>query len=82
MSCLNLFIQYDKLNYRVGHKYVLQAIERSKSRTEETEPSALERLLKRDPNPSRAVIMAIDMLMGGIDTVRPKYSRKIQIEGQ
>ncbi|XP_059479866.1 probable cytochrome P450 301a1, mitochondrial [Neocloeon triangulifer] len=52
----------------VSYKYVQQAIERSKSRPEGTEPSALERLLARDPNPTRGVIMALDMLMAGIDT--------------
>jgi len=55
--------------FSVSYKYVLQAIERSKLRNENTEPSALERLLQKDPNPTRAVIMAIDMLMAGIDTV-------------
>jgi Cytochrome P450 len=53
---------------------VQQAMERSKNRPEGTEPSALERLLKRDPNPTRAVIMALDMLMAGIDTVI-KYTK-------
>ncbi|XP_065349179.1 probable cytochrome P450 301a1, mitochondrial isoform X2 [Cloeon dipterum] len=52
----------------VSHKYVLQAIEWSKSRPANQEPSALERLVKRDPNPTRAVVMALDMLMAGIDT--------------
>jgi len=55
--------------FSVSHKYVQQAMERLKNRPEGTEPSALERLLKRDPNPTRAVIMALDMLMAGIDTV-------------
>ncbi|XP_059488352.1 cytochrome P450 12b1, mitochondrial-like [Neocloeon triangulifer] len=32
------------------------------------EPSALERMLGRDPNPTRAVVMALDMLAAGIDT--------------
>jgi hypothetical protein len=51
---------------------VQQAIENSKTRKEGVEPSALEKLLQRDPNPLRAVVMALDMLMAGIDTV-PKY---------
>jgi hypothetical protein len=53
----------------VSYKYVQQAIENSKSRKEGVEPSALEKLLQRDPNPLRAVVMALDMLMAGIDTV-------------
>jgi len=55
---------------RVSYKYVQQAIERSKLRNEDTEPSALERLLKKDPNPTRAVVMALDLMMAGIDTVK------------
>jgi cytochrome P450 family 12 len=60
----------------VSYKYVQQAIENSKSRKEGVEPSALEKLLQRDPNPTRSVIMALDMLMAGIDSVTKYiYSR-------
>ncbi|XP_065349171.1 probable cytochrome P450 301a1, mitochondrial isoform X1 [Cloeon dipterum] len=62
------FVKVMDFFVEVSHKHVLQAIERSKSRPADQEPSALERLLKRDPNPLRAVIMALDMLMAGIDT--------------
>ncbi|KAF4523554.1 hypothetical protein B566_EDAN012002 [Ephemera danica] len=33
-----------------------------------TEMSVLEKLLLRDPNPKKAVVMALDMMMAGIDT--------------
>jgi hypothetical protein len=53
-------------------KYVHAAIERSKSRgqVDENELSVLERFLKRDPDPTRSVVMALDMLMAGVDTVK------------
>jgi hypothetical protein len=52
-------------------KYIAQAMERMKQRNKnsETEPSVLERFLERDPNTTRAVIMALDMLLAGVDTV-------------
>ncbi|CAB3372379.1 Hypothetical predicted protein [Cloeon dipterum] len=54
----------------VALKYVNEAIERSKKipTEDENKMSVLERFLKRDPNPTRAVIMALDMLMAGVDT--------------
>jgi hypothetical protein len=36
---------------------------------DEAEMSVLEKLLLRDPNPKKATVMAIDMMMAGIDTV-------------
>jgi hypothetical protein len=74
-----LFLPFNFKYFSVSYKYVQQAIERSKNRPEGTEPSALERLLKRDPNPTRAVIMALDMLMAGIDTVINKLNPKTRI---
>jgi hypothetical protein len=31
--------------------------------------SVLEKILQRDPDPTRAIIMALDMLFAGVDTV-------------
>ncbi|XP_059479868.1 probable cytochrome P450 301a1, mitochondrial [Neocloeon triangulifer] len=55
----------------VALKYVNEAIERIKKKSGDLEgdkQSVLERFLQRDPNPTRAVVMALDMLMAGVDT--------------
>ncbi|KAF4523552.1 hypothetical protein B566_EDAN012000 [Ephemera danica] len=39
-----------------------------KPQQDEAEMSVLEKLLLRDPNPKKATVMAIDMMMAGIDT--------------
>jgi hypothetical protein len=36
---------------------------------DEKEMSVLEKLLIKDPDPKKAVVMAMDMMMAGIDTV-------------
>ncbi|KAF4523553.1 hypothetical protein B566_EDAN012001 [Ephemera danica] len=41
---------------------------KEKPHQDETEMSVLEKLLLRDPNPKKAVVMALDMMMAGIDT--------------
>lgn len=58
--------------HRVSLKYINKATEKIKSREHlhENELSVLERFLKRDPNPVGSVVMALDMLMAGVDTVK------------
>jgi len=41
-----------------------------KNPSKDDEGSVLEKFLKRDPDPKRAIIMALDMLFAGVDTVR------------
>ncbi|KAG8238624.1 hypothetical protein J437_LFUL018542, partial [Ladona fulva] len=55
----------------VSMKYINGAIERLKDKKpgDDYEPSVLEKLLLRDPNPKTACVMALDMLTAGIDTV-------------
>lgn len=45
--------------------------EKLKNRTvhDENEMSVLEKLLIKDPDPRKAIVMAMDMMMAGIDTV-------------
>ncbi|KAG8226448.1 hypothetical protein J437_LFUL003440 [Ladona fulva] len=54
----------------VSMKHINNAIERMNNRKpgEDYEPSVLEKLLQRDPNPKTACVMAIDMLIAGVDT--------------
>jgi len=56
---------------RVSMKYINQAMERLKAMPENTdrELTVLEKLLIKDPNPKTAMVMAVDMMMAGIDTV-------------
>jgi len=37
--------------------------------TSNQDESVLEKFLQRDPDPTRAIIMALDMLFAGVDTV-------------
>jgi hypothetical protein len=46
-----------------------------KSPSDEKDKSVLEKFLERDPDPIRAIIMALDMLFAGVDTV---YSIEIK----
>jgi len=52
-------------------KYINQAMERLKAMPEDSdrELTVLEKLLIRDPNPITAVVMALDMMIAGTDTV-------------
>jgi len=52
-------------------KYINQAMERLKAMPEgsDRELTVLEKLLIRDPNPRTAVVMALEMMGAGIDTV-------------
>ncbi len=60
--------------YRISIKYVEQAMERLKNqpKTESTDRnySVLENLLIKTEDPNKAVAMALDMMLAGIDTVR------------
>jgi hypothetical protein len=52
-------------------KYINQAMERLKAMPVDSdrELTVLEKLLVRDPDQKTAVVMALDMIMAGIDTV-------------
>jgi hypothetical protein len=52
-------------------KHINQAMERLKAMPEDSdrELTVLEKLLIRDPDPRTAVVMALDMMGAGIDTV-------------
>jgi len=56
---------------RFSMKYINQAMERLKALPEDSdrELTVLEKLLIRDPDPRTAVVMALDMMGAGIDTV-------------
>jgi hypothetical protein len=53
-------------------KYINQAMERMKAMPEnpDRELTVLEKLLITDPDPKTAMVMALDMMAAGIDTVR------------
>jgi hypothetical protein len=42
---------------------------KSESGASNQDESVLEKFLQRDPDPIRAIIMALDMLFAGVDTV-------------
>jgi len=52
-------------------KYINQTMERLKAMPENSdrELTVLEKLLIRDPDPRTAVVMALDMMGAGVDTV-------------
>jgi hypothetical protein len=52
-------------------KYINQAMDRLKAlpKDSDRELTVLEKLLVRDPDPRTAVVMAVDMMTAGIDTV-------------
>ena len=56
---------------RFSMKYIKQAMERLKAMPEDSdrELTVLEKLLVRDPDPRTAVVMALDMMTAGVDTV-------------
>jgi hypothetical protein len=54
-------------------KYINEAAERlmAMPKDSDRELTVLEKLLARDPNPKTAMVMALDTIFAGIDTVRP-----------
>jgi hypothetical protein len=56
---------------RFSMKHIKQAMERLKAMPEDSdrELTVLEKLLIRDPDTRTAVVMALDMMVAGIDTV-------------
>jgi hypothetical protein len=52
-------------------KHINLAMERLKAMPEDSdrELTVLEKLLIRDPDPKTAVVMALDMMIAGVDTV-------------
>jgi hypothetical protein len=60
-----------RIFYRFSLKYINQATERLKAMPEDSdrELTVLEKLLIKDPDPRTAMVMAMDMMGAGIDTV-------------
>jgi hypothetical protein len=58
---------------RFSLKYINRAMERLKAMPEDPdrELTVLEKLLITDPDPKTAMVMALDMMGAGIDTVIP-----------
>jgi hypothetical protein len=56
---------------RVSMKYINQAMERLKAMPVDSdrELTVLEKLLIRDPDPMTGVVMALDMMGAGVDSV-------------
>jgi hypothetical protein len=56
---------------RISMKHINQAMERLKAMPEDSdrELTVLEKLLIRDPDTRTAVVMAMDMMGAGVDTV-------------
>ena len=55
-------------------KYIHEAMERMNSMPEDPdrELTVLEKILARDPDPKTAIVMALDMMGAGVDTVSTK----------
>lgn len=69
-----------KINYfSTILKYVNEAIARMENNKNAEPFSALERLLKVDSNSSAAIVIVIDLILAGIETVRSNFSHNIQI---
>lgn len=70
---------YDNLNFRVCMKYIDAATERLKKKksTNEEDHSLIERILATETNPKVAYILALDLILVGIDTVCEKENKKI-----
>jgi hypothetical protein len=64
-------LQIPFIFHRFALKYINQAMERVKAMPQDSdrELTVLEKLLIRDPDPKTAMVMALDMLGAGIDTV-------------
>lgn len=60
-----------KTNFRICMKHIDAAMERLKTKTvqNEKELSLVERILASEPNPKTAYILALDLILVGIDTV-------------
>ena len=61
------------LDFSTSIKYINKTLEDVKNRPADSEedPSILEEILIRGMSPKDAMVMVIDMLMAGIDTVKP-----------
>jgi histidine ammonia-lyase len=59
-------------------KYVTMALERRAKRSIQEDESVLERFLAKNPNPKQAVVMILDMLAAGIDTVSKNKSSNLK----
>jgi hypothetical protein len=61
------------LHFSISYTYIQEAMERYKKKADgganNQDESVLEKFLQRDPDPTRAIIMALDMLFAGVDTV-------------
>lgn len=55
----------------------MEKIKKRESMSEDA--SVLERFLARDSDPTRAVIMALDMLMAGVDTVGQRVTKNLML---
>ncbi|CAB3372378.1 Hypothetical predicted protein [Cloeon dipterum] len=63
------FLKNASLLLDISYKYIIEAVERSKIKKGDEGPSSvLEKFLERDPDPTRAIVMALDMLFAGVDT--------------
>jgi hypothetical protein len=58
-------------------KQINQAMDRLKAMPEDSDRklTVLEKLLVRDPDPKTAMIMALDMMLAGVDTVTKKLNK-------
>lgn len=65
-------INHDFSIFRLCSKYINEALERLKTKkyTSEDDLSLLERVLRSEGDPKIATIMALDLILVGIDTVR------------
>ncbi|KAF4531647.1 hypothetical protein B566_EDAN006578, partial [Ephemera danica] len=61
------FVKHSNIFIEIALKYVKQAQEKSRDDNED-DLGVLQRVLKRDPNTTRSVVMAIEMVLAGIDT--------------
>ena len=62
-------------------KYIDAAVERLKTKktTNESELSLIEKILAKESNPKIAYILALDLMLVGIDTVNFNYQFKIDL---
>jgi hypothetical protein len=60
-------------------KHINKAMERLKAMPEDSdrELTVLEKLLIRDPDPRTAVVMALDMMAVGVDTVTNQITNEL-----
>lgn len=73
--CFSFF--YDNFDFRVCMKYIDAATERLKKKKSTNEDHSLvERILATETNPKVAYILALDLILVGIDTVWEWKTRK------